>query len=139
MTKLISGSLLALSLMGTVPAMAQTTPTPADLACVQTAVGKREGSIIAAFDVFSASGRTALTTRQSSLNAAWGIQVRKDRRAAIKAAWQAFRTAGKDAKKVANDSRKSAWAQFKTDARACAGAAGLLKDEAVSVSAENAL
>lgn len=137
MTKLISGSLLALSLVGAMPVMAQ---TPADLACVQSAVNKREGSIIAAWDIFSASARTALTTRQSSLNSAWAIQERQERRAAIKSAWQTFRTSAKDAKKTLNDSRRSAWQQFKMDAKACAGSAvKAVKDEIGSVGAENAL
>lgn len=138
MNKLISGSLLALSLVGAMPVMAQTTESvnvkTANLQCMQTAVEKRDGSIIAAWDVVSASIKTALTTRQSSLKAAWGINNRQERRAAIKAAWNAFRTSKKDARNAFNDSRKAAWKQFGVEAKACGG--NLHKEETGSVGAD---
>ncbi|HLC75885.1 MAG TPA: hypothetical protein VJB82_02075 [Candidatus Peribacterales bacterium] len=62
-----------------------------DLACMQTAVGTRETSLV-----------TALTTRKDELIAAWGNTEAPARNAAIKVAWKTFK-----------DSRKNAWRTFK--------------------------
>lgn len=90
-----------------------------DLACMQTAVEKRETAIIAALVTYTNAWKTSLETRKTELNAAWGITNNKDRRNAINAAWKKFREARKEQRRAFRDARKSAWKQFKTDAKAC--------------------
>lgn len=90
-----------------------------NIACVKTAVDKRETAVQTAFDTFSASAKSALQARKSELLTAWDIVDRIQRRTAINSAWNKFRTAQKEAKKVFNQSRLSAWNQFTTDRKAC--------------------
>ncbi|KKS23691.1 MAG: hypothetical protein UU83_C0043G0008 [Candidatus Jorgensenbacteria bacterium GW2011_GWF2_41_8] len=94
------------------------TPRPG-LACMQTAVAKRDGAIITAFGKFSSGITTALTVRKDALVAAWGINNVKDRRAAIRAAWNAFRTSNQSARTTLKSERNSAWKQFRVDAKGC--------------------
>lgn len=90
-----------------------------DLACMQSAVEKRDNAIIAAFDAYSASVKTALTTRRDALKAAWGLTDRIQRRDAINAAWKAHRKARNDAFRTLRDARRAAWKQFRADAKTC--------------------
>lgn len=139
--KIIS-ALLAVSLFAffVLPVLAQEatpTPTPAPtltptptpnpnstnlttgLACVQTAVGKRDDAIISAFSAFSTATSAALSARKTALVAAWGITDKKARRAAIKKAWNDFTAATKTARRTLNSARKTAWTQYAKDVRAC--------------------
>lgn len=96
------------------------TPTPKPgLACMQTAVSKRDGSIITAFGKFSSAITSALTVRKDALVAAWGINNQKERRRAIKASWNAFGKSNKDARVILRNERNTAWKQFGVDAKGC--------------------
>lgn len=104
----------------------EATPTPTvsatpgpRLACMQTAVAKRDGAIITAFGKFSSAITSALTVRKDALVAAWGISDKKARRQAIKAAWDAFRKSNQDARATLKSERTAAWKQFGVDAKAC--------------------
>ena len=90
-----------------------------DLSCMQTAVQKRDSSIIAAFDVFHTSLSGALTARRDALSTAWGITDARQRRAAIKSAWDAFKASKDSAVKTLRNSRNDAWKQFVADGKAC--------------------
>ncbi|TAL20454.1 hypothetical protein EPN90_00995 [Patescibacteria group bacterium] len=98
-----------------------------DLACVQSAVEKRDNAIIAAVDTYSTHVKTALTTRRDALKAAWGMADRVERRKAIRAAWDAFRGTWRKEKRALTDARRAAWKQFRADAKACkaTGASGV--------------
>lgn len=105
---------------GTPPTTTQTITAPSlDLACVQTAVGKRDAAIIAAWDAYTTAVKAALQARSTALQAAWGITNRADRRKAIRAAWKDYQTALKTARKALKDARHAAWAQFNTDRKSC--------------------
>lgn len=95
-----------------------------DLACMQTAVEKRDNAIIAALDTYSSGAKTALQTRRDALKAAWGMTDKKQRRAAIRAAWDAFRGTWKNAAKTFRSAKRDAWSQFNKDQRVCNGNAG---------------
>lgn len=104
----------------------EATPTPTvsatpgpRLACMQTAVAKRDGSIITAFGKFSSAITSALTVRKDALVAAWGINDRQGRRAAIRAAWNAFRGSNQSARATLKSERTAAWKQFAVDAKGC--------------------
>lgn len=118
------------------PAFADTTggnsaiaTTPAnhrtvDLACMQTAVEKRDNAIISAVDAYASAVKTALQTRRDALKAAWGIADKKQRRLALRAAWDAFRGTWKNVAKDLRSAKRDAWMQFNKDQRSCSGNAG---------------
>lgn len=95
-----------------------------DLACMQTAVEKRDNAIMAALDTYSSGVKTALQTRRDALKAAWGITDKKQRRTALRAAWDAFQGTWKNATKALRGAKKDAWTQFNKDQRACYANAG---------------
>lgn len=129
-------ALLAVSLLLvlTAPAMAQETSMPAPastpvpsinskltdgLACMKAAIDKREASVLGAWDAGSASIKNALTARQTALNTALGIVIRKDRNAALTKTWNDFRISAKSARSAFNTARNIAWKQFGADGKAC--------------------
>ncbi len=98
------------------------TPSPAlgaGLVCVQTAVEKRENAIIAAFDVFSTSSKTALQTRRDALKAAWALTEKKARKAAIKKVWNDFTVTTRNSRRALNKTRAAVWKQYKKELKAC--------------------
>ncbi len=122
---LISGA-LALSLAGSAFAMEGSgevkVKAQVDNVCVQTAVDARETSLIAAWGTYNTAMTAAYTARKTALHDAWGKTDVKERRAAVKAAWDAFSKAKKVAVKGWNDTRKGVWKTFRTAAKACKGA-----------------
>ncbi|MFA6523588.1 MAG: hypothetical protein WCS85_04445 [Candidatus Peribacteraceae bacterium] len=92
---------------------------PIDSACVITALDKRDDAIIAAFDLYAASERTALVARMNALKSDWGITDATQRKAAIKDAWKTYRDSIKSANSTFRIARKEAWKQFKADAKVC--------------------
>lgn len=90
-----------------------------DLACMKSAVEKRENVIQTAWDKFSGAIKSALETRKSELLAAWDIQDNAQRRAAIKAAWAKFKTSRISATQTLRQERLEAWKQFRIDRAAC--------------------
>lgn len=94
-------------------------PSADALACVQTALDKRDNAIISAFDAFSATVKTALQTRRDALKTAWGLTDKRLRRLAIKKAWSDFGVATKTARRTLNKARLAAWVQYAKDGRVC--------------------
>lgn len=88
-----------------------------DIACMQTAVGVRETAVAAAWADFSSSTVSALATRKSALNAAWGLAEMKARTGAIVEAMKAWRTASTNAHRELRSDRKAAWDAFKKTAK----------------------
>ena len=110
---------------------------PVDLACMQTAVEKRDNAMIAALDAYHASWKAALQTRRDELKAAWGIQDKNQREDAIRAAWRKFRESKKSARDTFRTARKNAWKTFKTDARACRGQGSIDASLGASIDAQD--
>ena len=145
----------ALALSVAAPVFAQeATPTPApnpspsptvkpkpayDGACMQAAVDKRDTAIIAAFDKYAASVKSALETRRSALKDAWGKPTPKERRAAIKAAWAAYRKSVRGARQQLNKDKRAVWKQFRLDAKACRPASADLGTESGGEGADQSL
>ncbi len=131
--KLIGASIVASVLLGAaLPAFAETGTTtppvtehkerkPVDLACMQTAVGKRDDAVIAAVDAHHDSVKAALVARRDALKAAWGLTDRKARRDALAKAWTDFRMAVRDAQKTLKMAKRAAWKNFEMDRKACNG------------------
>jgi hypothetical protein len=132
--KLISASLaLSFLMMAAAPlAMAESTSTtstykghegkPApvlNVSCIQSAIDTRDTAIIAAIDAYASAVKAALSTRKDALKAAWALSTRKDRRAALAAAWKNYNNAVRTARKDFKTARNSAWSQFNKDRRSC--------------------
>jgi hypothetical protein len=94
-------------------------PNTVNIACVATAVDARETAVIAAYQTRSTAITTALQTRQTALKAAWALTNAKDRNAAIRAAWSAYRKSFKSANATFRASRNAAWKTFNTARKAC--------------------
>ena len=90
-----------------------------DIACMKTAVEKRENALLSAYDIYSPKLKTVRETRKTDLLAAWSIQDPKERYTAIKVAWEKFRKGVKTATTEWNQSRKTIWDQFAKDAKNC--------------------
>lgn len=97
------------------------TPKTVDLACMKTAVEKRDNAVIAALDIFHAGVKQSLTTRRDALKAAWDKSGKNERKAAIRAAWAAFDGTWKKARSGMEAAKKSAWNAYRTEANACRG------------------
>ena len=90
-----------------------------DLPCAAAAVAKREAAVSSAFTTKSTAIETAFTKRASDLATAWAITTAKDRNKAISAAWKAFNTSARTARKAYQTANNAAWKTFRTDAKAC--------------------
>lgn len=94
------------------------------MACISTAITKRESALITGHDTYAASIKSAYTVRSAALASAWTKTDPKERRTAVKTADRAFYETTKTARKTWNTARRSAWKAFETDRKACAPQAG---------------
>ena len=79
----------------------------AALACIQTAVVKREGGILTAITAFSNSMIAAFTTRSTAISAAYASgKASKDIRTDVKAAFTTWRATMKTARDTLKTSRR---------------------------------
>jgi len=108
------------------PVMAETsTSTPKsakpilNVACMQAALDKRDGSVSASLATYASSVNAAIAARTSSLKAAWALAVAKDRRTAIRSAWSAYRVSAAAARSDFKKAKSSAWTTFYADRKAC--------------------
>lgn len=105
-----------------------------DLACMKTAVGKRETALLSAWDTYAGKIKTARETRKTDLLAAWSIQDPSQRHQAIKSAWEKYRQSLKTARTEWNQSRRTIWIQFVQESKNCRASAVETQDlESVDV------
>jgi hypothetical protein len=90
-----------------------------DLSCMVSAVEKRDNAIIAAWDTFSTTHKTALETRRDALKTAWADSNKATRRAAVRNAWRTFRNSKKNAWRTRKSAIRSAWRTFNAERKAC--------------------
>lgn len=108
------------NIMGMPTARAATRPVATlDLACVASAVDKRDTAVDNAWNTYSAAISSALTTRRDALKAAWVLTDVTARRTAVKAAWTSYSAAHRTAWNTWTAARRAAWKQFATDRKAC--------------------
>lgn len=121
------GSAFALTL-GVGIAGAQTTGTVAptstnptyDVACVQTAIDKRETALMGVADTLNASVKDAISTRGTELKASWAMTTDGPaRRASRRAAWDKYKASRNTAINTAKSSRSAIGETYKTDMGAC--------------------
>ncbi len=89
------------------------------MACIKTAVGKREDALLAGHDAYALAIKNAYTARKTALTTAWDQADRTARRTAVKNADMAFKTSVKSAKSAWGTARRGAWKTFETDRKAC--------------------
>lgn len=120
MNKYITSTILGALVLGFgIPALAEYAPKKVDLACMKSAVVKRENAIIAAKEKSFTSMDAAFKARRDALQAAWEKTNAKERREAINAAWKTFRETHKAARAQLRKDDKAAWSTFKNDRKAC--------------------
>lgn len=95
-----------------------------NVACIQSAVSKRDLAVASALDAHVAGQKTAIVTRTSAINAGWAVPAAKDRRAALRTAWKNFESSSMRARKAFRDSNKTVWKQFDADMKACGAPSG---------------
>ena len=87
--------------------------------CLQSAVKTREDGIQAAFSAYNTAMLTALTTRASALNVAWGNSDAKARKAASTTAWNAYGKSSRENNTVFRTAKNSGWRIYNTAVAAC--------------------
>src|SRR5579885_3464165 len=102
MKKILGVSILASSLLLTAsPALAaRTAPAPANVACVQTAMGTRDSAISTAIGTLAAAWQAAISTRTSALQAAVAMTDKTQRQTARRAAWTSYNASHKTARQA---------------------------------------
>lgn len=90
-----------------------------NVACIQSALDKRENAIITAHNTYSGSITNALTARKDTLKTAWAKPTRQERRVARDAAWKTFKESHRSAHEGLRSTRKTAWNTFDVDMKAC--------------------
>lgn len=93
--------------------------TTTQIACVKTALDKRETTLIAGHDTYATAIKNAYTARKTALLSAWDKTDTQERRTAVRAADEAFRTAVKTARNSWNETRRVIWKTFSTERQAC--------------------
>lgn len=105
------------------------------IACVGAAVNARETALDAAIATHSAAVTAAYTARATALSAAYSHTTVGEVRAAVKAAWNAFGSAIRNAQKAWKTARNAAWATFRTSVRACKAPGSIGDGEKVGLEA----
>ncbi|MBI2592929.1 MAG: hypothetical protein HYW37_02105 [Candidatus Colwellbacteria bacterium] len=108
-----------------------------DVACIQTAVSKRESALTSGLDIYTGALKTAFSARQSALNAAWALTDRKQRKETLRTAWSTFRDASKKAQKDWKTAKRAAWDTYTKDRKACGP--GVTSDDPSSRGSDEAL
>jgi hypothetical protein len=95
------------------------------LACVKTAITKREDALIAGHDIYALAVKNAYTARKTALLLAWDKTDRTERRTAVRSADKAFKDSVRGARTTWQNTRRATWKTFETERKACAPQAQL--------------
>lgn len=90
-----------------------------DVVCIQSAIGKRDTAIITALDTYYGAVKAALTTRENALKSAWAKPTASEQKAALKSAWQAYKSSIKTARFNFKMAKQQAWKTYNADAKLC--------------------
>lgn len=96
-----------------------------DATCVSEAVLVREDAITSAWSAFNTDVTDVLTARKTALTNAWAITDAKERKTAVRQAWETSKKDRKSAALEYKTAKKNAWSTFKTSAKACGGSDGI--------------
>ncbi len=101
------------------PKAAKASARSVDVACVKSALDKRDTAIETSVDAYHVAVSAALKIRKEAFKAAWDNLVVTDRNAAMRAATAAYQMSVKDARTAMKTSHRTIWDQYKTDMKAC--------------------
>lgn len=90
-----------------------------EIQCIQNAIIKRDDGILSAIEVRYKSQKSSIETRKTELLAAWDIANQKNRRLAIKNAWQKYSDAIQNSQKTFDATRNNSWKQYYQERKAC--------------------
>lgn len=107
----------AQSATGTAATTTQATST--QVSCIQSALDKRENSLITAVDTFNGSIKAALTKRLAGLKDAWAQTDKSVRMSKRNEAYKAYRTDVQAANTALRTTKNASWKTFDTDMKAC--------------------
>lgn len=129
MKKTLIAALVGSSLLlAALPVSAATpAPTPAQVACVLTAVSVRESALNSGMSALTGAMMSAYSTRTAALQQAYssttvGSGTIKN---AVQTAWSAFRASMKQARNTWQTTRNSSWSTFRTSVKACKASAAI--------------
>lgn len=95
------------------------------IACVGAAVAIRESALVSAMTAYTSGMNTAHATRATALASAYSQTTAAGVRTAVKAAWSAFNTSVKNARRAWQKAKNDAWKAYRTSAVACKPFEGL--------------
>ena len=121
MVKKILAAAGVVSILGfALPALADTPPTPAQVACVGSAVNTRETALGTAISALTSSVNSAYTARAAALKQAYALTTGNSAiKKAVSGAWSVFSKTLKTARRAWKDSRNAAWTQYGQAVQAC--------------------
>ncbi|GIW66565.1 MAG: hypothetical protein KatS3mg095_0463 [Candidatus Parcubacteria bacterium] len=90
-----------------------------DLACIKTAIEKREDALKTARENYFSKISQAYDERKTALSNAWSIENNKERNKAIQSAWLNFRKAVKNTWAEYKKAHAQIWKQFVSDRKNC--------------------
>ncbi len=117
---LFMGSLAFASTTGNVASKKWTqTLNTGTIACMQTALEKKEASVKTAFTNYSNWVLAALDTRETALSTARTKTTSKEIKAVVSSAWAGYKTTVAALKKTLLSEKTSAYNTYKTENKAC--------------------
>lgn len=87
--------------------------------CMKSEAKKRDDTILAAWDPYTAAIKSAIQNRSTREQAAWDITDKNQRNTEFKALIKEYRTAAQTAKKTMAQARAAAWKSYQTGIKAC--------------------
>ncbi len=87
--------------------------------CVQSALEKRENTIISWLTTYQIASLSALQIRKSALLVAWKKPIKSEVKSAVSIAWKIYKSSLKTNKSLFETNKKLAWTTYKTEVKAC--------------------
>lgn len=109
----------------------RTASSSLDVACLKTAISKRETALASNWNTLNTAMTAAISARGTGLAAAFDKPAGKERRTALQTTRKAFKDSVKAARKTFVTSERTTHTTYRTEAKAC-GATGTDVAEAVS-------
>lgn len=89
------------------------------VACIKTALEKKETTILSVFTTYQKNNFLALESRKKSLLAAWDKSTKSEVKNALSAAWKTYKKSFSENKSTLHTSRNLAWSMYKTEVKSC--------------------
>lgn len=87
--------------------------------CIKAALEKRETAILSTFTTYQGRSLTALTTRKTSLLAAWDKTTKSEIKTAVSSAWKIYKTSMSALKSILHTDRETIRSTYKAEIKSC--------------------